>query len=140
MTEGSYQELQSSGLDLTKFLGPLVESEFVSDYESCKTNTTENSFEVIPLLSRHSSIQSIQSSIVSEIKSNVDEMKPVKEVESRPTGNVSRSVYFSYISAGGNICKISFLMFILIFTQVLGTAGDFWMSYWYIIYRVTNVV
>jgi len=37
----------------------------------------------------------------------------------------------SYISAGGNVFKILFLLFICVFTQMLGTAGDYWISYWY---------
>lgn len=134
--EGSYQELLSSGFDFTKLLGSSEQSEFKSDYESFKTNSTENSFEVIPILSRQDSAQSVisNSSVIDEThKSEEHEprgFEPVKVVDTRSSGNVSRDVYFSYVFACGNIWKICFILFILIFTQVLSTAEDYWISYW----------
>ena len=82
-------------------------------------------------LSRQESIKSISSSI-DEIQLNETQAAPIEVAETRSSGKVSHSVYLSYISAGGNIFKISFLLFICIFTQVLGTGGDYWISYWYL--------
>eukprot|EP00102_Acyrthosiphon_pisum_P027033 XP_016664243.1 PREDICTED: probable multidrug resistance-associated protein lethal(2)03659 isoform X1 [Acyrthosiphon pisum] len=127
LAEGSYQELQSSVLDFTKLLRSSEET--TTDSEINVKNATNNSLEQFSDLSRPGSIESVASS-VDENKLNgvLNEHKEV--AETRSSGNVSRSVYLSYISAGGNIFKISFLLFVCIFTQVLGTGGDYWISYW----------
>ncbi|KAF0706159.1 putative multidrug resistance-associated protein lethal(2)03659, partial [Aphis craccivora] len=126
LAEGSYQELQSSGLDFTKLL---KSSEETTDGEIDSTNVTNNSLEQLSNLSRQGSIKSIASSI-DENKLNGTQAEPVEVAETRSSGKVSHSVYLSYISAGGNAFKILFLLLICIFTQVLGTAGDYWISYW----------
>jgi len=90
---------------------------------------TNDSFEQPSDLSRQGSIKSVASS-VDENKLNGDKKEPTVVAEIRSSGNVSSSVYLSYVSAGGNIFKISFLLFICIFTQILGTGGDYWISYW----------
>ncbi|KAE9540068.1 hypothetical protein AGLY_005320 [Aphis glycines] len=127
LAEGSYQELQSSGLDFTKLL---KSSEGTTDDEIDTTNVINNSPEQLSNLSRQGSIKSIASSI-DENKLNGTQAEPVEVAETRSSGKVSHSVYLSYISAGGNSFKISFLLFICIFTQMLSTGGDYWISYWY---------
>ncbi|CAH1736130.1 unnamed protein product [Aphis gossypii] len=126
LAEGSYQELQSSGLDFTKLL---KSSEGTTDGEIDTTNVINNSLEQLSNLSRQSSIKSIASSI-DENKLNGTQAEPVEVAETRSSGKVSHSVYLSYITAGGNAFKISFLLFICIFTQMLSTGGDYWISYW----------
>ncbi|XP_025200376.1 probable multidrug resistance-associated protein lethal(2)03659, partial [Melanaphis sacchari] len=124
--EGSYQELQSSGLDFTKLL---KSSEETTDSEIDIKNVTNNSLEQHSSLSRHGSIISISSSI-DENKLNGTQSEPIEVAETRSSGKISLSIYLSYISAGGNAFKISFLLFICVFTQILGTGGDYWISYW----------
>lgn len=108
----------------------LKSSEETTDGETDSTNAINNSLEQLSSLSRQGSIKSIESSI-DENKLNGTQAEPVEVAETRSSGKVSRSVYLSYISAGGNAFKILFLLFICIFTQVLGTGGDYWISYWY---------
>ncbi|XP_022162516.1 probable multidrug resistance-associated protein lethal(2)03659 [Myzus persicae] len=127
LTEGSYQELQSSGLDFTKLLRSSEET--TTDGEIEKINATNKSLEQLSCLSRQESLKSISSSI-DENKLNETQAAPIEVAETRSSGKVSRSIYLSYISAGGNAFKISFLLFICIFTQMLGTGGDYWISYW----------
>ncbi|XP_060872281.1 probable multidrug resistance-associated protein lethal(2)03659 isoform X3 [Metopolophium dirhodum] len=127
LVEGSYQELQSSGLDFTKLLRSSEETSTDSDINI--KNATDNSLEQLSDLSRQGSIKSVASS-VDENKLNGAQKEPTVVAETRSSGNVSRSVYLSYVVAGGNIFKISFLLFVCIFTQVLGTGGDYWISYW----------
>jgi len=76
------------------------------------------------------SIQSIASSIedIQFIESHEESIEPS---ENQTSGSISKSVYLSYFFAGGNGCKILFFFIICIFTQVLGSGGDFWMTYWY---------
>ncbi|XP_026805619.1 probable multidrug resistance-associated protein lethal(2)03659 isoform X1 [Rhopalosiphum maidis] len=127
LAEGSYQELQSSGLDFTKLL---KSSDETADSEIDDTKATiNNSVEQLSSLSRQGSIGSISSSIDDD-KLNETRAEPIEVAETRSFGNVSRSIYLSYISAGGNAFTIAFLLFICIFTQILGTGGDYWISYW----------
>lgn len=102
-----------------------------SDIESDNKYTINSNVDPIPVLSRQDSIQSVSSSI-DEKKFGGAEVVPIEVAELRSSGNVPKSVYFSYIAAGGNICKIIFLILICIFAQILCTGGDFWISYWYI--------
>jgi ATP-binding cassette subfamily C (CFTR/MRP) protein 4 len=59
--------------------------------------------------------------------------EPIEIAETRSSGNISLTVYSSYFSAGGNICKITFLLFMCVFTQVLASGGDYWITFWYFI-------
>ncbi|XP_026805630.1 probable multidrug resistance-associated protein lethal(2)03659 isoform X2 [Rhopalosiphum maidis] len=127
LVEGSYQELQSSGLDFTKLL---KSSEETTDYEIDDINASiNNSVEQLTSISRQGSIASISSSIDNnELNETQDE--PIEVAETRSSGKVSRSIYLSYISSGGNAFSLLFLLFISLFTQMLGTGGDYWLSYW----------
>eukprot|EP00102_Acyrthosiphon_pisum_P018651 XP_016655861.1 PREDICTED: probable multidrug resistance-associated protein lethal(2)03659 isoform X2 [Acyrthosiphon pisum] len=127
LAEGSYQELQSSGLDFTKLLRSSEET--TTDSEINIKNATSNSLEQHSELSRQGSIKSVASS-VDEDTLNGAQTELTEAAETRSSRNVSRTVYLSYISAGGNIFKISFLLFLCIFTQVLATGVDYWISYW----------
>ncbi|XP_022162518.1 probable multidrug resistance-associated protein lethal(2)03659 isoform X2 [Myzus persicae] len=127
LAEGSYPELQSSGLDFTKLLRSSEET--TADGEIEKTNATNKSLEQLSDSSPQGPIESV-SSPVDEIKLNGAQKEPTEVAETRSSGKVSLRVYLSYISAGGGVFKISFLLFVCIFTQMLGTGGDYWISYW----------
>lgn len=77
-------------------------------------------------MSTHSTASSIEEARINEIQT-----EPVEIAETRTSGSVSNSVYTSYFAAGGSICKIFFFFFICIFTQIIASGGDFWMTYWY---------
>ncbi|KAE9539572.1 hypothetical protein AGLY_004824 [Aphis glycines] len=111
LAEGSYQELQASGLDFTKLLGSLVETTAVSDNESSSKYASTHTLSPRTILSRQVSIQSVASS-VDESKLGTQE-EPIEVAETRSSGNISLTVYSSYFSAGGNVCKISFLLFMV---------------------------
>ncbi|XP_026807199.1 probable multidrug resistance-associated protein lethal(2)03659 isoform X1 [Rhopalosiphum maidis] len=128
LAEGSYQELQASGLDFTKLLGSLVDTTVVSDNESSSKYASTHTLSPRTILSRQVSIQSVASSI-DESKLGTQE-EPIEVAETRSSGNISLTVYSSYFSAGGNVCKISFLLFMCVFTQVLASGGDYWITYW----------
>lgn len=128
LTEGSYQELQASGLDFTKLLGSTHETEIVSENESL--NAGSNNLDPQTILTRQVSVQSISSSI-EDGKLNETQAEPIEVAETRSSGNISLSVYSSYFSAGGHAYKISFLLFMCVFTQVLASGGDYWITYWY---------
>jgi len=110
-------------------LGSLVETTAVSDNESSSKHASTHTLSPRTILSRQVSIQSVASSI-DESKLGTQE-EPIEVAETRSSGNISLTVYSSYFSAGGNVCKISFLLFMCVFTQVLASGGDYWITYWY---------
>lgn len=136
LTEGSYQELQESNLDFTKLLGSSVKTIIEPETEldtSNNTNTLSNTgvqLDQRPPYKRQISSQSILSS-VNELKFNDVQEMPTEEAETRTYGSVSSNVYTAYLSAGGSSFKILFFVFVCIFTQVLASGGDYWMTYWY---------
>lgn len=122
LVEGSYHKLQASNLDFTKLLG--------SSSEATSKNTSVDSYDPRKVYNRHVSIQSLES-YSDEMQFNNVQVEPVEVAETRIIGSVSSSVYSSYYSAGGSTFKIIFFIFICIFTQILASGGDFWLTYWY---------
>lgn len=102
----------------------------VSDIESNSKLPITHALNPHTILSRQVSIQSVASS-VEETKFVKVQEEPIEVAETRSSGSISLTVYSSYFSAGGNVCKISFLLFMCVFTQVLASGGDYWITYWY---------
>lgn len=128
LAAGTYKEFQATNLDFAKLLDSLVEPSEVLENNNEKPKDLNNS-DACNILLRKDSIRSGSSSIDD---SKLDE--PQEEAEIRSSGNVSLNVYSSYISAGGNIYKLSYVLFMFIFTQVLATSIDYWIliyHYWY---------
>lgn len=146
--EGSYRELQHSGLDFTRLLGSPAAQESASPSKEETTSShqcpdaiaADNDFESFSVVSLDGSVRSLSSSTDENRFAGVrrrDAAEPVEIAETRSSGKVSRGVYSAYISAGGNVLKISLLISTCVFTQILGSGCDFWISYWY---TTTNVV
>jgi len=128
--EGSYQELQSSGLDFTKLLGSSMETVVLTDNECTNEKSINGSFETHPAhTAQNLSVSNVASS-VEEIEINDAHAEPVSTAETRSSGNVGFYIYSSYIFAGGRYCKVLSLLLVCIFTQVLASGSDYWITYW----------
>lgn len=128
MAESTYEELQKSNLDFAKlFRSPVEDTSDGINYEIrngddiMDDNTSVLDGKVV-------SSQSNASLTVEEKKAN---QEPVEIAETKVSGNISRLVYFSYITAGGSCCKILFFIFICVSTQLLSSGGDLWITHWY---------
>ncbi|VVC32363.1 Hypothetical protein CINCED_3A001687 [Cinara cedri] len=128
VSEGSYQELQSGNLDFFKSLESTEKSKITYEDQDV-FDKDEVTLNPLPVFSRSNSHHSISTSM-GENKLSQIQSEPVEVIETRCSGNVSPRVYLSYIFAGGSVFKILFLLFICIFTQMLSTGGDYWISYW----------
>ncbi|CAH1738398.1 unnamed protein product [Aphis gossypii] len=129
VTEGSYHKLQTSGLDFTKLFKPSTEIEVLPDNEHKMDKSYNNNIAHPTSYIRQESILSVSSSI-DENKFNDTITEPVEIAETRSSGNTSFNVYFSYILAGGHVCKAICLIFVCCLTQVLASGGDYWITYW----------
>lgn len=104
--EGTFRELQESGLDFAKLLGKDEKDEESSDEEE---------------LSRQGSIRSFAS---------VEEM-PTEVQEQKSTGTIGAYVYKEYFRAGGNCCVIFMLFLLFLIAQLFASASDYFITYWY---------
>lgn len=112
-------------------LGSSVEATTViPENESNSKYASTNTLNPNTILSRQLSTQSVASSI-DDTKLGGPQDKPIEVAETRSSGDISLTVYSSYFSAGGNIYKISFLLFMCVFTQALASGGDYWITFWY---------
>lgn len=126
LADGSYRELESSGLDFTK---SLVSSAGTGTdvVESGDTNAIPCDSD--PLLVASAGGDSVRNGSAPD-ESDGTGTVPLVEAETRSTGNVSKSVYFSYIFAGGNVGKVWFLTFVCVLLQILSTGEEYWLGYW----------
>lgn len=122
--KGTYQELQASTLDFAK----LLETSEETSNECDDTAVIKNSLNS----NTHSQLDSCHG-ISSNFKSKqTGDSKVSKENEKNCSSvNIPRYVYVSYFSASGSICKVIFFFCLFVFTQLMITGGDYWLSFWY---------
>lgn len=128
--EGSYQELQRSGLDFTKLLGSSTETAVLTENACNIEKSNIESSELHSANTAQKSSVSIVASSVKETEINDVDAGPVNMAETRSSGNVGFSIYSSYIFAGGHFCKVLSLLSVCIFTQVIASGSDYWITYW----------
>ncbi|XP_026808487.1 probable multidrug resistance-associated protein lethal(2)03659 isoform X2 [Rhopalosiphum maidis] len=128
--EGSYQELQRSGLDFIKLLGSSTETAVLTENECNNEKSNIESSELYSANTAQKSSVSIVASSVKETEINDVDAGPVNMAETRSSGNVGFSIYWSYILASGHFCKVLSLLSVCIFTQVIASGSDYWITYW----------
>ncbi|XP_065162919.1 probable multidrug resistance-associated protein lethal(2)03659 isoform X2 [Atheta coriaria] len=110
MAQGTFDELQNSGLDFAKLLQK--ESENSENAEDTPTKK---------MVTRNDSIQSIASETQKE---------PEEVQEQQNTGTVGGYVFRQYFKNGGGYCFV-FIVFLLFFlAQIAGSGGDYFITYW----------
>lgn len=118
--EGSFTELQESGLDFAKLLNS-------EDKQPEDENLDSTALARQVSLNRKSSVISASSTE----EKTLDAPQEVEEQKS--SGSVGGYVYKAYLAAGSNCC-ITFCVFLLfIITQLAASAGDYFITYWYVI-------
>lgn len=110
--EGTYNELQESGLDFAKLLEKETEEEEKAEMDAVEQQK----------MARQMSIQSVSSERNSEVPAQVEEQKR--------KGTVAGFVYRAYFKAGGNCCVITTLFALFILAQTAASAGDYFITYW----------
>lgn len=122
LAQGTYEELQASNLDFTKLLQSLV-----VPHNGCNTiNESEFNLEPKIIHEPQLSIQNIESP-VDEFKTKHILTTSIHRTQNHSSG---QNLYLTYLKAGGTLCKISFFIFICVFTQVLISAESIWITYW----------
>ncbi|XP_038157102.1 multidrug resistance-associated protein 4-like isoform X2 [Cyprinodon tularosa] len=126
ITQGTYSELQGSGIDFTSLL---------------KEDQEEERQDVTPLpgpgtfhytLSDNSSMSSLSSSLYSLIDGGDSVTlvgQPIEE-ESRLEGKVGLSMYVKYFLAGANLLVLLFLILLNGLAQITFVLQDWWLAHW----------
>lgn len=109
--QGTYTELQSSGLDFAKLL-----EEYQTDEED------ENSK------------KAMRSRTYSEKECINEEQDQELAKETMATGSITSNVYWKYFRAGGGVLALLLLAASFICSQVAANAGDLFLTYWYVVY------
>lgn len=126
MIEGTFNEIQASNLDFAKLLLSSVELSNEAENETTNKKNSDSNL----IFDRQISVTSAVS-LNGKSKTGDDLRKPVEVVEKRSSGNISFSVYLTYLFSGGREIKILFFIFICILTQVCISSGDVWVTHWY---------
>lgn len=113
--EGTYHELQESGLDFANLLQEHEEEEELVDDKNPSKRMRQNS------------IQSV-ASVEEKTVETIEEPEEVQEQKSK--GSVSAAVYKAYFSAGGNCCVVFTMFSMFVLAQIAASAGDYFITYW----------
>ncbi|KAG8235220.1 hypothetical protein J437_LFUL015912 [Ladona fulva] len=100
--QGTFEELQSSGLNFAS----LLESEDEDEVDDV---------DILQPPSRQGSLQSVRSRTESIEAEQAADQQQIEEMQTR--GSVSGHVYKKYFGSGGNCCAISFMIFLFILVQ-----------------------
>lgn len=130
LANGSHQELQTSGLDFTEFLGTPAEKAILPGSDDEIDELADDEISEKSVRNRKGSDTTSVSSMAGE--KNVVVVKPedVPVAETHFNGKVGYKIYWSYIMAGGHYCKIIGLLLVCVLAQVVGSGGDYWISRW----------
>lgn len=136
-TEGSYQNLKVSSFDFAKLLRPSERTDIENEIETNNTKTDSVNERLISPLHGGSN-KSITSYKYENQLSDDHVPKPNKKLALQSYEFNAKNSFISYIMVGGSSLNILFCFFMCIFTQVLTTSGDFWLSLWYYLYDYIN--
>ncbi|XP_060535204.1 probable multidrug resistance-associated protein lethal(2)03659 isoform X2 [Cylas formicarius] len=111
--EGKYEQLQSSGVNFGKLLKEFSAEE-VEENKKKKIRSRQNS-----------AIEEQSQALV-----DADGDAPEMEKEVQGTGGISKSLYWQYFRAGGNICSIVFMAFLFLGCQAVANGAEYFVTYW----------
>ncbi|XP_065349429.1 probable multidrug resistance-associated protein lethal(2)03659 [Cloeon dipterum] len=127
--QGTFQQLQESGLDFAKLL---AENEEPGTEKKESDGDNESISSGVSSISKSSKL-SRQTSKMSETSSqdllNKDR-SPEEVAEVRTEGTVSGEVYGQYLRAGATGFQLFFMVFFFLLAQVAGSLTDYWTSFW----------
>lgn len=118
-------------MDFTKLFNSLTTKDSESLASDVEADDKAESNLYLEVSSLNDPTRSISLSTDKNAECNRVDVEPVEVAETRSFGNVSRDVYFSYITAGGSAFKIFCLIIICLLTQTLYTGGFYWINHWY---------
>jgi ATP-binding cassette subfamily C (CFTR/MRP) protein 4 len=109
--QGTYSELQATGLDFAKLLNDDLEEDAYDGGQPLQQ------------MLRQMSVSSVNSV-------DAKQPEPKQVAEMRTVGSVSSKVYSAYLHSGGNCCVILSVTLLFVMAQALASGCDYWLTYW----------
>ncbi|XP_057378671.1 LOW QUALITY PROTEIN: ATP-binding cassette sub-family C member 4-like [Daphnia carinata] len=119
---GSYKEISNSGFDIAK----TIEEE---EPELEEDNLTR-SFSECEITVRFQGVGLFRTQYGSVWDLSHQEEKPTFAEETRSSGSVSAKVYWEYFRSGGSCLSLLTITITCVFTQVLFSGSDYWLTLW----------
>lgn len=115
---GSYDTLREMGLNFTQML---AESEREDNASTTGTSKSRSSSRLINRQNSETSINSASESVLDLI---------IPPQETQEVGNIGIGLYKKYFKAGGGLCIFLVMLIFCILSQILASAGDYFLAYW----------
>ncbi|XP_058447071.1 ATP-binding cassette sub-family C member 4 isoform X2 [Malaya genurostris] len=133
LMQGTYEELSQSNLDFGKLLGSSEQKKDAIEEDETEDLTDED----IPFIDgAKSDTLKLKNSIsvpglnALSCASSVSENLGRTTSEDQAEGNIPMKVWTTYFLAGGNIVLVLFTFITLVFTQVVVSGSDYFVTYW----------
>ncbi|XP_058822715.1 ATP-binding cassette sub-family C member 4-like [Topomyia yanbarensis] len=135
LMQGTYQELSQSNLDFGKLLGSNEEKVDTVDEEETEDLLAD---EEIPFIdgAKSDSYQLMKSSVSIPGLTSISCAASISEhlgrtaAEDQAEGSLPLKVWTTYFLAGGNVFLVLFTFITLVFTQVVVSGSDYFVTYW----------
>lgn len=136
-TQGNYNDILTSGIDISDML---IEKEDQEDGdENANKNDEKNalsrkSSSASSLTESANSVESLNNEKSRSTTGNKDgateKDQMLKELEASSRGKIKGSMLRNYFKSANQSCVLAFLVSSFLFTQVLVSVADIWISYW----------
>ncbi|KAJ0181224.1 hypothetical protein K1T71_003309 [Dendrolimus kikuchii] len=125
---GNFDTLSASGLDFATLLARDEQEEEKPTAEAVTGLDNEDTLMHGSFRKRQLSIHSVSS--VDNLTGTAPPSGGREEAEMRSAGVVSGRVYGAYLRAAGHPLVVALMVFVAVLAQLLGSAADWWPSYW----------
>ncbi|XP_055540970.1 probable multidrug resistance-associated protein lethal(2)03659 isoform X2 [Wyeomyia smithii] len=132
LMQGTYEELSKSNLDFGKLLGSTEAKKETPDEEEIEDIMDEEIPFIDGVRSSNNKLLKSSSSIPgpSSLASSVSENLGRTVAEDQAEGSLPLKVWTTYFLAGGNAYLLLFTFITLVFTQVVVSGSDYFVTYW----------
>ncbi|CAD6992118.1 unnamed protein product [Ceratitis capitata] len=124
---GTYESMRRSGLDFAKLL---VAPDLSADADGGDGAGGAGDAEKKSLSRQNSRQRQNSISSMSSLADSLVGEAPLQVQEKREEGKISWGLYTKYFTASGGYLLFTVTMFFCVAAQILGSAGDYYLSYW----------
>lgn len=133
-TQGDYNDILKSEVDIASILNKNDEENHVEDYiesDGAIKMTKKSSSSALGKMMNSTASLNSEKSQSKENQTNPEEEKELlKELEASSRGKVKGSLFVNYFKSAKRPCTMVFLLASFLLTQILASVADIWISYW----------
>lgn len=129
-TQGDYNDILKSGVDIASILNKNEEENHVEDDGGIKMTKKSSSSALGKMMNSTASLNSEKSQSKENQTNPEEEKELLKELEASSKGKVKGSLFVNYFKSAKRPCTMIFLLASFLLTQILASVADIWISYW----------